>query len=114
TVSATRLEADNLQEAATSGDSDAVSPDSALWLDQIDRAWQAQHETNDRLTGSLSRYALSPVVIAAPEQVARSLNYPDQPVRWATILDLAASQPSFRWGHPSNTTSMGMLVTIAE
>jgi Ca-activated chloride channel family protein len=96
------------------GSFEAVSPDSSVWLDQIDRRWQAKNNTTSGLTGSLVRYATSPVVIAAWEKTALDLGYPDKPVGWSTILDRALRDNTFRWSHPSSATAMGLLATTAE
>ena len=63
----------------------AITPDSSLWLDQLNRRWAqnqpAQAEggaarSRATLTGEPVRYAVSPIVIAAWEDVARGLGWP--------------------------------------
>ena len=67
----------------------AIAPDSSLWLNQLDRRWSeeqgealANEETiipiGNRRFNNPTRYATSPVVIAAWEEVARDLGWPDQ------------------------------------
>lgn len=113
-IGAVKVDPDDLVDAAVAGSFEAVSPDSAIWLDQIDRRWQAQNNTQAALTGSLVRYATSPIVIAAWERVAKDFGYPEKPVGWAAILDRALKDSTFRWSHPSSTTAMGLLAVTAE
>jgi Ca-activated chloride channel family protein len=92
----------------------AISPDSSLWLDQLDQAWaeqtsgQAGEESaipvGQQRMGPQVRYAVSPIVIAAWESAARELGWPDQPVGWQDIQQLATQDPDFKWNHPSTTT----------
>jgi Ca-activated chloride channel family protein len=60
------------------------------------------------------RFAVSPVVLAAWEDVARSLGWPDQPVGWQSIQQRAADDANFRWSHPSTNVASGLLATLAE
>jgi Ca-activated chloride channel family protein len=60
------------------------------------------------------RYAVSPVVIAAWESVARELGWPDHAVGWQEIQRKAADDPNFKWSHPSTTNASGLLATLAE
>jgi Ca-activated chloride channel homolog len=102
----------------------AITPDSSLWLDQLNRRWaQAQPAPMEgssggaiarTLTGEPVRYAISPIVIAAWEDVARGLGWPDQPVSWSTLQSRAQSDPNFRWSHPSTAYASGLLATLAE
>ena len=97
----------------------ALTPDSSLWLDQLDRRWAAQQQLAEgaiapSAVGESVRYAVSPVVIAMWDDVARSLGWPDQPVGWETIQQRAAADPEFRWSHPSTSQASGLLATLAE
>ncbi|MEZ4771478.1 MAG: substrate-binding and VWA domain-containing protein [Caldilineales bacterium] len=97
----------------------ALTPDSSLWLDQLDRRWAEQQQLSEgaiapSAIGEAVRYAISPVVIAMWDDVARSLGWPDQPVGWETIQQRAASDPDFRWSHPSTSQASGLLATLAE
>lgn len=97
----------------------ALTPDSSLWLDQLNRRW-LQTQTvapgviAPRLTGEPVRYAISPIVIAAWEDVARSLGWPDRPVGWKTLQTRAQQDGNFRWSHPSTAYASGLLATLAE
>ncbi len=97
----------------------ALTPDSSLWLDQLDRRWASQQQLQEgaiapSLVGESVRYAVSPVVIAMWDDVARSLGWPDQPVSWETIQQRAAADSDFRWSHPSTSQASGLLATLAE
>lgn len=96
----------------------AVTPDSGLWLDQIDRQWLARQTVEEgqiapRLVGEPTRYAISPIVIAAWENVAHELGWP-APVSWQAIQQRAASDPNFKWNHPATSHASGLLATLAE
>ncbi len=97
----------------------AVAPDSAIWLNQIDLQWTAQSESSaggiaPRRVGDPVRYAISPIVIAAWESTARDLGWPDQPVGWGEIQRKATADDSFKWNHPSTQHAAGLLATLAE
>jgi Ca-activated chloride channel homolog len=99
----------------------ALTPDSSLWLDQLNRQWaesQAAAEPGaiqPRLVGEPVRYAVTPIVIAAWEDSARSLGWPNQPVGWTTLQTQALRQDTnFRWSHPSTAYASGLLATLAE
>jgi len=100
TVRSVELEPEAMIERALAGEFQAISPDSSIWLDQLDRDWM--------------EHAVSPVVIAMWEDVARSFGYPDSSVGWGDILARAQSDPSFKWSHPSTTSASGLLATLAE
>jgi Ca-activated chloride channel family protein len=113
-VEATRVDPDELIEVAIGGQFSAISPDSAVWLEPIDRAWRARQPASTGLVSSLRRYATSPIVIAMWESVARQFQYPQRPVGWSTVMDRALRDPSFRWSHPSASTASGLLAVTAE
>lgn len=97
----------------------AMTPDSSLWIDQLDRRWAAQQQVEEgaispSLVGESVRYAVSPVVLAMWEDVARDLGWPEQPVGWQTIQARATNDPDFRWSHPSTSQASGLLATLAE
>jgi Ca-activated chloride channel homolog len=98
----------------------ALTPDSSLWLDQLNRQWaesQAAAEPGaiqPTLAGEPVRYAVTPIVIAAWEDSARSLGWPEQPVGWTTLQTRAQQDKNFRWSHPSTAYASGLLATLAE
>jgi Ca-activated chloride channel family protein len=108
-----------IEEALAEPSFQAMSPDSSLWIDQLDRRWGQAQQTEagaiaPSLIGEAVRYAVSPVVLATWEDVARSLGWPDQPVGWQSIQQRAADDPNFRWSHPSTNVASGLLATLAE
>lgn len=108
-----------VEEALGSPAFQALAPDSGLWLDQLDRRWLAQLQVEagpipPSLVGESVRFAVSPVVIAMWEDVARGLGWPEQPIGWQTIQQRAAADSSFRWSHPSTSQASGLLATLAE
>ncbi len=114
-----QMEPEAMIEAAISGQVQAINPDSSLWLDQVDQAWRQEQTGNEQalsmsLVGETTRYAVSPIVIAMWEDVARRLGYPAQPIGWQDILAEARQNPDFKWSHPSTSTSSGLLTTLAE
>lgn len=97
----------------------ALTPDSSLWLDQLNRRWAQSQATEPgaippRITGEPVRFAVTPIVIAAWEDVARSLGWPEQPVRWTDLQARASDDPNFKWSHPSTAHASGLLATLAE
>jgi len=114
TVQTVELEPEAMIEGALAGDFQAISPDVSIWLDQLDRGWMEQTGSESSLVGETVRYAVSPVVIAMWEDVARSFGYPEKDIGWEDILSKAQSDPSFKWSHPSTTSASGLLATLAE
>jgi len=113
------MEPEAMIQAALSGQVQAINPDSSLWLDQVDQAWREDLAGDAQglprsLVGETTRYAVSPVVIAMWENVARRLGYPDRSLGWQDILNEARRNPDFKWSHPSTSTSSGLLATLAE
>jgi Ca-activated chloride channel homolog len=107
------------QALAGSGGFQALTPDSSLWLDQLNNRWAQSQATEPgaiepRLTGAPVRYAVSPIVIAAWEDAARSLGWPQTPVSWQAIQARAQGDKDFTWSHPSTAYASGLLATLAE
>ena len=114
TIKALELEPDAMVTGAIAGDFQAMSPDSSIWLGQVDRAWADAHGGEGTLVGATTRYAVSPVVIAMWRDVARTMGYPDKALGWGDLLAKAQSDPNFKWSHPSTTSASGLLATLAE
>jgi len=102
----------------------AISPDSSLWLDQLEQEWAKRQQSDSssetqipigqrRISGQ-TRYAVSPIVIAAWEPVARSLGWPDHPIGWQEIQDKATKDATFKWNHSATNNASGLLATLAE
>lgn len=99
---------------AMSGWYGAISPDSTIWVSQLDRMWQDANPDASPLVGTVERYALSPVVIAMLEERADEFGYPDEAISWTDIMTFAQENPGFRWSHPSASTATGLLTLAAE
>jgi Ca-activated chloride channel family protein len=116
-IEAIKLDPEAMMDAALDGSApfQALTPDSAIWLGQLDAAW-SQQTGDDTATavGETVRYAVSPVVIATWEGVARELGWPDRSLGWQDLLSRAQSDPNFRWSHPSTSSASGLLATLAE
>jgi len=109
-----RVDVDNMLRGATQGWYDAISPDSSLWVSQIDRAWQETNPDASALVSSIERYALSPVVIAMLESRAQEVGYPETPIGWRDLMTIAQDDSTFRWSHPSISSAAGLLSLTAE
>jgi Ca-activated chloride channel family protein len=114
---------EDMVNVALAGEStfQAITPDSSLWLDQLNRRWSEQSEAAGEpgaiapsLTGEPVRFAVSPIVIAAWNDTARSLGWPDSAVSWKTLQERGQSDPDFQWSHPSTAYASGLLATLAE
>jgi Ca-activated chloride channel family protein len=116
-VEAVRFDPEAMVDAALDGSAtfEALTPDSSVWLGQLEAAWsQQQGEEAAPLLGETVRYAVSPVVIATWEGLAREFGWPDRSISWGDLLDRAQSDPNFRWSHPSTSSASGLLATLAE
>lgn len=102
----------------------AISPDSSLWFDRLEQTWAAEvgqvQEGDSAIPISQSRisarqrYAVSPIVLAAWEDVARRLGWPDNPVSWQDIQQRARHDPDFKWSHANTRHASGLLAVLAE
>jgi Ca-activated chloride channel family protein len=92
----------------------AMTPDSSVWLGQLDEEWSAQRGSDAVAVGETVRYAISPVVIAMWESLAREMGWPQQALSWQDLLSRAQNDPDFRWSHPSTSSASGLLATLAE
>lgn len=92
----------------------AMTPDSSIWLGQLDEAWSEQKGSDALVVGETVRYAVSPVIIATWESLAREMGWPDRAISWSDLLSRAQSDPNFRWSHPSTGSASGLLATLAE
>jgi Ca-activated chloride channel family protein len=112
-IIATQAESEAMIDGALAGEFQALSPDSSVWLSQLDMQWQQQEGTEASIIGDTARFAVSPVVIAMWEDTARALGYPDKAIGWADIQAAASSNPAFKWSHPSTSSASGLLATLA-
>lgn len=92
----------------------AMVPDSSIWLGQLDEEWRAKTGSEALAVGETVRFAVSPVVIAMWEDVARQMGWPDRAIGWQDLLSRAQADDQFRWSHPSTGSASGLLATLAE
>ena len=114
TVKTVELDPDAMVAGAVAGDFQAMSPDSSVWLGQVDRAWADAHGGEGTLVGATTRYAVSPVVIAMWRDVAKTMGYPDKALGWSDLLAKAQADTNFKWSHPSTASASGLLAALAE
>ena len=92
----------------------AMTPDSSIWLGQLDEEWSQAQGGDSVAVGETVRYAVSPVVIATWESLAREMGWPERSIGWQDLLNRAQSDPHFRWSHPATSSASGLLATLAE
>ena len=116
TVKGVSLDPEAMVNAVLDGDASfqAMTPDSTVWLGQLDQEWSEQAGPDATAVGETVRYAISPVVIATWESVAQEMGWPERPIGWQDLLKRAQSDPEFRWSHPSTSSASGLLATLAE
>jgi len=112
-VVAVQMEPEAMICEALGGRFQALSPDSSVWLSQMELDWEAQHKDEPSIVGETTRYALSPVVVAMWEETARALGHPAKAIGWADLLSAARSDSNFKWSHPSTSSASGLLATLA-
>lgn len=113
-VDIVEMEPEAMLDGAVAGEFQAITPDSSVWLPQLDALW-AEHTGDNRafIVGQTVYYAVSPVVIAMWRDVALEMGYGQRPLGWADLLARAESDPNFKWSHPSTTSASGLLATLA-
>jgi Ca-activated chloride channel homolog len=101
------------------------SPASALYIPVENAAWRKTH-SDDLVTGTPKHLVLSPVVIAMWRPMAEALGWPDKPLGWSDIAQLAISDKgwaaynypewgSFKFGHTHpNFSNSGLVSVLAE
>ena len=113
-VEVQELTPERMIKVAAEGEFHAISPDSSIWLDVLDRVWVEEQGVEVGLVGETVRYAVSPVVLAMWEDVAQQMGYPERAIGWEDLLAKAESDPNFRWSHGSTSSASGLLTTLAE
>jgi Ca-activated chloride channel family protein len=115
-VEAIALDPESMVDAVLNGSAlfQAMTPDSSVWLGQLDEEWSQQAGGDATAVGETVRYAISPVVIAMWEDLAREMGWPERAVSWQDLLVRAQTDPEFRWSHPSTSSASGLLATLAE
>ncbi len=119
-VETVQMDPEAMVEAALAGEVQAIVPDSSIWLDTLDRAYSERVAGGEDiggvagLTSEVTRWAVSPVVIAMWEETARDMGWPDRAISWADLLDRAQTDSDFKWSHAATNSASGLLVTLAE
>ena len=101
------------------------SPASSAYVPVVNTKWRQSH-TDDLVVGAPNDLVLSPIVIAMWQPMAETLGWPDKPLGWADIAQLAISPEgwagygfpewgSFKFGHTHpEFSNSGLLAVIAE
>ena len=114
-VNPIRMEPEAMLYGALNNEFEALSPDSSIWFRQLDQLYAEQVADPSAFLVSQTRYyAISPVVIAMWEDVARELGWPDEAIGWNDLVNHAVANPDFTWSHPSTASASGLLATLAE
>lgn len=99
----------------------AIAPDSSLWLEQLEQEWanisppsESPIPIGQSRISDPTRFAVSPIVIAAWEPVAQELGWPLHAVGWESIQAKAIEDRDFKWNHAGTNTASGLLATLAE
>jgi Ca-activated chloride channel family protein len=109
------MEPDAMIRGALNGEFEAMSPDSSIWLRQLDQQFAQQLSDADAFLVSQTRYyGISPVVIAMWKDVAQTLGWPTRSLGWNDLVSYALANPDFAWSHPSTASAAGLLATLAE
>ncbi|MBN1314125.1 MAG: substrate-binding domain-containing protein [Anaerolineales bacterium] len=114
-IYAMRMDPDAMLQGALNNEFEAMSPDSSVWLHQLDEAYADQLDDSDAFLVSQTRYyAISPVVIAMWRDAAQELGWPGKSIGWNDLVNHAIANPDFNWSHPSTASASGLLATLAE
>ena len=113
-VRVVKSEIPDMMESLPKGSFVAVSPDSAIWLENLDKAWREVHPEASSIIGTTVRYATTPVVIATWRGREDELGA-GSGGGWATLLERSSKDSSYRWSHGSpRASASGMLALTAE
>jgi Ca-activated chloride channel family protein len=78
----------------------AWSPGAVSWVDQYRERW-AQDGKRSAITEACKPSVYSPIGLAMWRPMAKALGWPDKPIGWQTIVDLAADPQGWaHYGHP--------------
>lgn len=76
------------------------SPGAVSWVGQFRERW-AQQGRAKAITAACQSSIYSPIGLAMWRPMAEALGWPDQPIGWKTIVDLASDPQGWsRYGHP--------------
>jgi len=109
-----RVDMADMLRDAVAGKFDAISPDSSVWMGQLDRMWQQRNPGASPLVGATTRYAVSPIVIAMWKSRAAQLGLDSAAVSGQDLLKMVVADPTFKWSHTSPTTASGLLIITGQ
>jgi len=110
-----RMEPEAMLQGALNSEFEVMSPDSSIWLHQLDQLYAEKvADPNAFLVSQTRYYAISPVVIAMWKDAARELGWPNEAIGWNDLVNHAIANPEFSWSHPSTASASGLLATLAE
>ena len=79
---------------------DAWSPAASTWL-QLLRHDRSSHDRPDILPAEAESVVSTPIVLAMPEPMAKALGWPETPIGWSDLLNLANNPGGWgAMGHP--------------
>ena len=113
-VNPLRLDMVDMLRQAVDGQLAAISPDSSVWYDELNRTWEARQPAASALVTSNTPFATSPIVIAMRESRAGELGYLDGSIGGKDLAAEAARDPGSHWAHASATTASGLFAATAE
>jgi Ca-activated chloride channel family protein len=114
-VQPVRMEPEAMLQGALNSEFEVMSPDSSIWLHQLDQLYAEKvADPNAFLVSQTRYYAISPVVIAMWKDAARELGWPNKAIGWNDLVNHAIANPEFSWSHPSTASASGLLATLAE
>lgn len=90
---------------------DAVSPETSIWLQEIDESNIKPDEGFGSLAPTL--YAASPIVMMMWQGVAASMGFPKRGISWSDIVEKSFSDRRFRWGMTASDSLIGQLIILS-
>ena len=107
------IDPSEMVKGAAKGKFDAITPDSLVWVTELEKEWQKEEPGASTLAGAIVKYALSPIVIAMLEETANQMGYPESLIDWQDLADQVDEDPTFKWSHPPVSSATGLLTTTA-
>ncbi len=91
-----------LMETDGSGDGPTIiSPGTIGWVNEANSMWQDLHQGQPLVAGDCPPLAYGPIGFGMWQRMAEAMGYPDTPIGWQEIVDLAADPEGWgRYGHP--------------
>jgi Ca-activated chloride channel family protein len=102
------------------------SPASSIYVPVANAEWRSREHSEDLVPDQPPDLVISPVVIALWQPMAEALGWPEEPIGWADIAEMAISEEGwaaygypewgeFKFGHTHpNYSNSGLVSVIAE